>query len=147
MQPMESEMKIKDVLDYKGGDLKTVSPGARLDLVLALLIRLGIASVVVIDADRRPLGIVTEHNALWAIAMRGTEALELSAAEIMESPAPTCSPNDMLRHAMGVMTRQRIRHLVVQEDGVVRGIVSIGDLVKAHIRDTEMENRVLREIA
>lgn len=144
---MEREVKIKDVLAYKGSDIKTISPAARLDLIAELLARLGIASLVVIDSDRRPLGIVTERHALWTIARRGKEAFDLTAADVMESPVPVCSPSDGLRHVMDVMTRRRLRHLLVQENGAVHGIVSIGDLVQAHLRDAEMENRVLRDMA
>ena len=65
----------------------------------------------------------------------------------METPVPVCSPNDSVRYAMRQMTERRTRHLLVQKAGVMRGIVSIGDLVKCHIRNTELENRVLRDVA
>jgi len=140
-------MKIHDVLTHKGDDVKTVSPAARVDLIMKLLATLDIASVVVINRDKRPLGIVTERRLIRMIARRGEDSLDLTAAEVMETPVPVCSPNDSVRSAMRQMTERRTRHLIVKKAGVMRGIVSIGDLVECQIRNTELENRVLRYVA
>ncbi len=144
-------MKIHDVLTHKGDDVKTVSPAAQVGLIMKLLTTLDIASVVVISPDKRPLGIVTERQLIWMIARRGNDPLhhplDLTAVDVMETPVPVCSPNDSVRYAMRQMTERRTRHLIVKEAGVMRGIVSIGDLVEYHIRNTELENRVLKDIA
>lgn len=144
-------MKIHDVLTHKGGDVKTVSPAAQVGLIMKLLTTLDIASVVVISPDKRPLGIVTERRLIRMIAERGNDPLnhplDLAAVDVMETPVPVCAPNDSVRYAMRQMTERCTRHLLVEEAGVMRGIVSIGDLVEYHIRNTELENRVLRDVA
>lgn len=140
-------MKIEDVLNSKGGTVKTVSRQATLGFIAELIAGLRIASVVIVDVDRRPLGIVTDRAIIRALAQRGREALELPAAELMESPAPVCAPSDSVSRVLRMMTQRRIRHVLVKESGVMVGIVSIGDLVKHQIKDTELENRVLRDIA
>ena len=144
-------MMICDVLTHKGNDVKTVSPAAPVGLIMKLLATLDIASVVVINANKRPLGIVTERQLIGTIARRGNDPLnhplDLLAVDVMETPVPVCSPNDSVRYAMRQMTERRTRHLLVQKAGIMRGIVSIGDLVKCHIRNTELENRVLRDVA
>lgn len=140
-------MKIREILAQKGDTVKTVSRSATLGFISELVTGLGIASIVVVDAGRRPLGIVTDRLIIRAIARHGPEALDFSVAEVMESPAPACSPSTSLAHAMRMMTRRRVRHLLVQENGAVVGIVSMGDLVKGQIQNAELENRVLRDIA
>ena len=147
MRGTELAMKIDDVLTHKGNDVKTISPDAQLGLIIKLLATLDIASVVVISANKRPLGIVTERQLIRMIARRGEDSLDLTAAEVMETPVPVCSPNDSVSYAMRQMTERRTRHLIVKKAGIMRGIVSIGDLVECHIRNTELENRVLRDVA
>jgi len=144
-------MKIHDVLTHKGNDVKTISPAAPVGLIMKLLATLDIASVVVISPDKRPLGIVTERQLIRMILRRGNDPLhhplDLVAADVMETPVPVCSPNNSVRYAMRQMTERRTRHLIVKEAGVMQGIVSIGDLVGYHIHNTELENRVLRDVA
>jgi predicted transcriptional regulator len=65
----------------------------------------------------------------------------------METPLPTCAPDDKVRQIMQIMTEKRARHLVVRADDETLGLISIGDVVKYHIRDTELENKVLRDMA
>ena len=67
--------------------------------------------------------------------------------DIMLSPPPMCGLDDRVTGIMQRMTDERIRHVVVVEDGAIVGIVSIGDLVKAKLRDADLESRVLRERA
>ena len=63
----------------------------------------------------------------------------------MSAPVVTVAPSDTAQHCMQLMTARRIRHLPVLEDGVVRGLVSIGDLVKAVIEDQQQEIAALQQ--
>ncbi len=140
-------MKVSDILAAKGSRVVTVWPSKPLDRILRLFDERGIASAVVVDAEGRPLGIVTERGALRQIARRGSEALALTAARVMETPVPSCGPDTRVSEAMFIMTDRRVRHLVVMDGGRMAGIVSIGDLVKTRLEDAELESRVLRELA
>jgi CBS domain-containing protein len=140
-------MKIKDVLASKGGGVVTVRPNKRVDKLPKLFDERNVASAVVVDASNRTLGIVTDRLFMKALARQGVAMLESAVADIMESPAPSCSPEHRVQHAMRLMTDMRVRHLVVMDDGKVLGIVSIGDLVKFRLEEAEMESRVLRELA
>jgi CBS domain-containing protein len=140
-------MRIKDVLADKGHRVVTVWPGKLVADLPALFDEHHIASVVVVDTAGRLLGIVTDRLFMTALARRGLGMLELTAADIMQSPAPSCSADDTVAHAMRLMTDERVRHLVVTKDGAMAGIVSIGDLVKCRLQDAELESRVLREMA
>lgn len=140
-------MKISDVLAGKGHRVKSVRPGKPVDTLPALFDEHNIASVVVIDGQGRLLGMVTDRLFMKALARRGQRMFELTAADIMETPAPACSPSDTVSYALRLMTDQRVRHLVVLDGGKLIGLVSIGDLVKFRLQDAEIEARVLRDIA
>jgi CBS domain-containing protein len=140
-------MKIKDVLGSKGSGVVTVRPNKRVDKLPKLFDERDIASAVVVDASNRTLGIVTDRLFMKALARQGVAMLEKTVADIMESPAPSCSSEQSVQHAMRLMTDMRVRHLVVMDDGRMLGIVSIGDLVKFRLEEAEMESRVLRELA
>jgi CBS domain-containing protein len=140
-------MKIKDVLASKGSRVVTVRPNKILDKLPKLFDDRNIASAVVVDEANRPLGIVSDRLFMKALARRGVAMLQLPVSDIMEAPAPSCSPEDSVQHAMRLMTDMRVRHLVVMDERKMLGVVSIGDLVKFRLEEAEMESRVLRELA
>lgn len=140
-------MKVKDILAHKGTRVVTVWPSRRLEQILRLFDERSIASAVVVDIAERPIGIITDRIALRHIARGGADALTAEASAVMESPAPTCSPDTRVSEAMRVMTEERVRHLLVMDDGRMAGVVSMGDLVKNRLMDAEMESRVLRDMA
>jgi CBS domain-containing protein len=140
-------MKIKEVLATKGQRIVTVPPNSRVDHIPRLFDERHIASAVVVDAGGKPLGIVTDRLLIRALARRGAEALHLSVADIMESPAPHCTPQQSVQEALRYMTEHRVRHLLVLDQGRMAGLVSIGDLVKHRLLDAELESKVLRELA
>src|SRR5206468_6874457 len=78
-------------------------------------------------------GLVSERDIVFAIARHGEGALELPVSAVMSRAPLTCSPDDSVRAVMAEMTRERVRHLPVIEHGQLRGIISIGDVVKASI--------------
>lgn len=140
-------MKIGDVLANKGYRVETVTSATPLGSIISRFSEAGIASAVIVDATHKPQGIVTDKIIIDIIAKHGIGALQLSAGEVMQSPAPLCGPGDSLSFAMRIMTNKRTRHLIVQTDGAMLGIVSIGDLVHFRIRDAELESDVLRDMA
>jgi len=141
-------MKISDVLAEKGSNrVITVRPGKSVAELPGLFDEHNISSVPVVDATGRLLGIVTDRLFMKALARYGTAMLEFTAADVMQTPAPSCAIDDRVAHAMRLMTEQRVRHLVVLREGALVGIVSIGDLAKCRLQDAELESRVLRDIA
>lgn len=141
-------MKIRTVLasQFRHG-LVSVRPEKPVMTLPAKFAEHSISSVLVIDAHEHLHGIVTDRLFLAAMAHHGHRFFDLKAADIMQSPAPFCRIDDSVDSAMRRMTLERIRHLVVMDDGHIAGLVSIGDLVKARISDAEMESKVLRELA
>ena len=72
-------------------------------------------------------------------------AVDRRVAELMTTQVTTCGPEDKVKNVMAEMTRRRVRHLPVVEDGRLAGIVSIGDVVKSRLEEMELETLVLRD--
>lgn len=140
-------MLIRDILDHKPRRVETIWPERTLAEAIARFDERNISSVVVVDHADHPIGIVTDRDAIRAIARRGPAALLNSLAEVMQSPPPSCHSGDTVASIMLRMTLDRIRHVVVIDDGRLAGIVSIGDLLKSRLQDADMESRVLRDRA
>jgi CBS domain-containing protein len=144
---LETHMIIKEVLKSKGSRIETVDPYRKVDEILRVFDKRNISSVVVVSPAGKSLGIVTDRLLIKELARRGSEALKLTAADVMDAPAPTCAPDDTIQDALSIMTERRVRHLLVESVDEAVGLVSIGDLVKFRLRDRELEARVLRELA
>ena len=93
-------MKIHDVLADKGRQVVTVWPEKQLGAIPRLFDERNIASVVVVDHAGNPLGIVTDRDVLRAMARIGVAALERPVSEAMESPPPTCLPDDTVNQIL-----------------------------------------------
>lgn len=89
-------------------------------------------------------GIISERDVIRHLARAGADILDLRIADIMIREVVTCTSEDNIAHLMETMTEHRIRHLPVVEDGIMIGLVSIGDVVKHRIRETEQEAEALK---
>jgi CBS domain-containing protein len=98
----------------------------------------------VVDTGGQPIGILSERDIVRAVAQGGAAALTRSVESTMSRPIVTCSETDTIDEVMAQMTARRFRHLPVIEGGKLAGIVSIGDVVKHRIAETEMEAAAMR---
>jgi len=137
-------MFVSDILAEKGGLVYTVTPGTTLGQVSCQLSTRRIGSVLIVDRLDRVAGIVSERDIVHALATHGAPALELEASEVMTCNVVTCDPDDSIDQVMQTMTRGRFRHLPVVRRGELLGLVSIGDVVKARLQETEHETEALR---
>jgi len=140
-------MHIRDIIRVKGSHVLSMWPEHTIGDAIRRCHENNVASVVISDHGGRTLGIVTDQLALKALARFGAAALDRPVTDIMHSPAPICRLDDSITEIMYRMTQDRIRHVVVLDGGKPAGIVSIGDLVKARLREADLESRVLRERA
>jgi CBS domain-containing protein len=132
-------MRIHEILHSKGFDVITIPPEAIVADMLRLLKDNNLGAVVVSDDGHRIRGIVTERDVVRKL-VDGADFLDSPVSSIMSSDVLTCKPDDSVQSLMTTMTNRRIRHLpVVDEDGELAGIVSIGDVVKSHITQIEFE--------
>jgi CBS domain-containing protein len=138
-------MTLQSILHAKGAQVYSIDPQATLDDVVQKLVRHNIGSLMVCEKEdcRRIVGIITERDILRATAAHRGPLDQIKVAEVMTPHPITGSPHDTVEDTMGLMTNRRIRHLPLLENGVLVGIVSIGDLVKAQHDRLSMENHYL----
>jgi CBS domain-containing protein len=138
-------MIVKNILANKSGNVTTVNPTADVIAAAKLLSDRGIGAVVVLGADHRIVGILSERDIVQALAEHGVAVLTEPVSQIMTREVKTCSENDTIADLMGRMTTGRFRHLPVVKDGKLIGIVSIGDVVKSRVEEIDQEAKMMRE--
>ena len=106
----------------------------------------GIGALIVSTDGKHVQGIVSERDVIGLIARDGAEVLDRPVSDIMIRDVVTCSRSDNIAHLMETMTERRIRHLPVIDGDELVGIVSIGDVVKHRIQETEREATALRGV-
>ncbi|MDZ4735390.1 MAG: CBS domain-containing protein [Rhodospirillaceae bacterium] len=138
-------MNVHSMLSQKGDKVVTARPDTTVIAASRLLKLERIGSVVISSDGVRVQGILSERDIVRGLVERGAELLEMPVSEIMTRTVTTCAPDDDIQDVMSKMTRGRIRHLPVVENGRLRGIISIGDVVKNRLEDLETETSVLRD--
>jgi CBS domain-containing protein len=126
-------MLIETILKDKGGKVTTVSDSATLLEAAQLLDQKRIGAVVALDSKGMLIGVLSERDIVRRFARNGEKTTEMTVADAMTRGVITASPNEDVDTCLGRMTDRRIRHLPVLQDGQLRGIISIGDLVKFKI--------------
>lgn len=138
-------MKVASILRAKGLHVETVAPDTALTSIVWNLRLKGIGALVVVDAAGSILGVIAERDIVQGLAEHGPALLGMRASQVMNRSIVTCTPEDSITRLMAQMTKNRIRHVVVTEQGMLHGIVSIGDVVKYRLDELELEANVLRE--
>lgn len=138
-------MKVEAILNHKGRSIVTVRPQASVAIVVHRLEVERIGSVVVSEDDRHLQGMLTERDIVFGLAEFGPSLFKMRVQDLMVHEVPTCVPSDSIKHVMAQMTRHRVRHLPVLEQGRLCGILSIGDVVKNRLDEMELEASVLRD--
>lgn len=139
-------MNVARILTVKGNSVVHVAPDSRLADVVTLLRDKRIGAVIVSGDGRHIEGILSERDVVHRIADRGPSVLEDRVSAVMVKPVVTCGVDDTVAEIMGRMTQRRFRHLpVVDDQGLLCGMISIGDVVKARLDEIESEAESLRE--
>jgi len=136
-------MTIAAILSTKGSEVATVPAGTRVRDAISLLRDRKIGALPVIDGAAI-VGIFSERDLVSCLCAHGAAALDLAVDAGMSSPALTVELGTPVLAALSIMTNRRIRHLPVVDSGEIRGIISIGDLVKHRIEGIEAEAEALR---
>lgn len=137
-------MTVATILNGKGREVASISDDATVGDVARDLTQKRVGALIVYDATGKMSGIVSERDIIRALAQRGSACLEEGVSSFMTREVVTCAPGDTADSVMRRMTDGRFRHMPVVEDGNLVGIISIGDVVKAHIAEVEMEADALR---
>jgi CBS domain-containing protein len=138
-------MKIRDILCGKGAQVVTIGPDATIHDAMTALVVHRIGSLVVLDQKGKIAGIITERDILRECAARSEHVKETTVREVMTTDLIIGLSDDEIGYVMGIMTHNRIRHLPIMTGERLEGLISIGDVVKAQLEETEFENRYLKD--
>lgn len=136
-------MRISQLLRRKGSEVATVDGSTSIRSALRLLAERGIGALVVSSDGRRVEGIVSERDVARGLHELGSELLDRPVSSVMTTQVHVCPPDATVDGLARTMTDHRVRHVPVVAGGVLVGIVSIGDVVKARLDELEAERQQL----
>lgn len=120
---------IRLILKQKGQNVWQVSPDACVYEAIEIMADKHAGALMVVS-EGKLIGVVSERDYARKVILQGKSSKQTLVREIMTSPAIFATPYQTVEESMRIMTDNHIRHLPVVEDGVLIGVVSIGDLVK-----------------
>jgi CBS domain-containing protein len=138
-------MNVAAILKQKGRAVTTAGPDVTLLEIADKLAAKRIGAIVIVGVRGEVAGILSERDIIRALAEQGPACLKRPVSETMTKHVVTCQETDTLDELMAMMTARRFRHLPVVTDGALVGIISIGDVVKHHVAEVEMEATAMRE--
>jgi CBS domain-containing protein len=137
-------MTISVIVNAHAGPVHTASPNDTVAQAAAMLAEKRIGALPVVDGGR-VIGIFSERDVIYGLAKHGAAMLDKLVGDVMTAPAIAVAPDTAILSALSLMTKRRVRHLPVSENGVLTGFVSIGDLVKHRIEMIEAEAAAMRD--
>jgi CBS domain-containing protein len=135
-------VQISQLLRHKGHEVATIDGSETIRSALAVLADRGVGALVVSSDGRRVEGIMSERDVARGLNERGADLLDDPVSSLMTVEVHTCLPVARVTDLARTMTDHRVRHVpVVDDDGALVGIVSIGDVVKARLDELEDEHK------
>ncbi len=138
-------MKLRDILKVKGSKVWTIKTIQSVRDALQILVNQKIGALLVLDEKGGIVGIISERDLVRGCYQNGKELDAMPVNKLMTKEVVIGSPDDETSYIMGVMTQKRVRHIPVVSEGKLEGIVSIGDVVKSVIEDSQYEIHYLKE--
>jgi CBS domain-containing protein len=137
-------MKVRDILQKKGSQVFTVEPDRSVREAIKELMDHKIGALLVMDGEEIT-GIITERDILREAGKYAGRLDQRRVREAMSTDLIVGIPDDEVNYVMGIMTRNKIRHLPIVDGHSLKGMISIGDVVWASLTEAEFENRHLKE--
>jgi CBS domain-containing protein len=135
---------VKHLLTDKGHDIVSIEPHATVLDAIKLMAEKGIGALLVTDAGRL-VGIISERDYARKVILKGRASDDTPVRDIMTADVVTTRSEETVRKCLNMMTEHHFRHLPVVDDGELKGIISIGDLVKAIIAEQQEEIEQLEQ--
>ena len=137
-------MHVKSILAEKGNEVLTVGANITVEEAINTLAKHRIGALVVTDTVGSIRGILSERDVIRHIAEDGVAVLGQPVSSVMTVNVKVCTENHTINDVMEMMTRGRFRHLPVERAGKLIGVISIGDVVKRKIEETEQEAEAIK---
>lgn len=138
-------MTVSVIVANKGRNVVSIEPNASLADAVRLLAEKRIGAAVILGADRRLAGIISERDIVRVLAERGAAVLDEPVSRTMTRKVESCNENETVAQIMERMTQGKFRHMPVVDQGQVVGVVSIGDIVKHRLHEMERESTAMRD--
>jgi len=138
-------MTVATILAAKGHDIVTIEPSASLAAAARLLAEKRIGAVLILGADRRIAGILSERDIVRVIAERGADVLNEPVSVAMTRKVSTCNETELVSKIMERMSAGKFRHMPVVDQGQPVGMISIGDVVKHRLQAMEQDSVAIHD--
>ena len=138
-------MKVKEILATKGSRVVTVAKESSVIDAMSIFSANRIGSLLVVDKDGKILGIIGARDVLMAVINHLDQIKTLTVEKIMTTDLIVGTPDDTIDYLLTIMTENRIRHIPIIENKELKGLVSIGDVVKSQLKETHAENKYLKD--
>lgn len=140
-------MIVRDILAAKNIErIFSVTPDDTVSTAAEMLSEKRIGAVIVREDGNEMDGILSERDIVREIGRRGVDCMKDHVGTIMTTNVKSCSPSETTQAVMQIMTDGRFRHLPVMDDGKLVGVISIGDVVAARIKEVQFENDSMAEL-
>ncbi|MBI1978095.1 MAG: CBS domain-containing protein [Candidatus Omnitrophica bacterium] len=138
-------IEVRDILKVKGPKVWGVKSSQTVREAMEILVRENIGALLVFNAQGKIAGIVSERD-IARTCYNHPQNFSLTAiGTIMTKKVIVGKPEDKIDYIMGIMTKNRVRHIPIVSGSQLEGLISIGDVVKAQLQKTEYENQYLKE--
>ena len=138
-------MLVKELLDSKGSKVIKAAEDSSVLQAAVTMVENKVGSVLVIDDENKPGGILTERDILRQVADNFNALKETVIRDVMSKDLIIATPDEDVDAVCQIMTDKRLRHIPVIDKGELIGIISIGDVVKASLKDSQFEIHYMRE--
>jgi CBS domain-containing protein len=139
------KITVKDILSKKGMDVISIKAGSPLLDAVKLMREHKIGAVLVMGNKDSIEGILTERDVLHAVDKFHGNIEKVTVDDMMTRNIIIAIPDDDIQYVMGIMAKNRIRHIPIVSKEKIEGLVSIRDLIQVKLEDVELENRLLSE--
>ena len=138
-------MTLSEILEAKGNKVWSVKTTQTVWDAVQVLVANKIGALLAFEKDGRIGGIISERDIMRVCHQHRDGWDKILVRDVMTPRVIICTPDDHADYVMGVMTQNRIRHIPVVKAGKLLGVISIGDVVKAQLKDSQYENQYLKE--
>jgi CBS domain-containing protein len=138
------ETRVYSILKRKGDNVVTAVPDQNIASFAALLYAHRIGATPVVDAENQVVGMISERDVIRGIIEHGASVLTLPVSALMTKLVSTCTQDEQIGDVLEKISLNRTRHIPVVDDGKLKGIVSIGDIVKQLLEEAQFEVNSLR---
>jgi len=138
-------MKVKDILEVKGSRVVNCHEDNSVMDALAIFAANRVGSLLVVDANENIMGILAPRDVLLVVLKNYENVKNIKVSTVMTKDLLVATLDDDIEYIQNIMTENRVRHIPILDGGSVKGLISIGDVVKAQMKEKDVENRYLKD--